>query len=233
MTVAAVTAANNVHDKGASCGNNSFTGVEMTGSPITGDGTVISTSHSPSTVTDNVPSPKASALPSTFSGEQKLLNEGSSSIPTTPAATRPNSNINNSSGTNSSNNHHGIECRLCEPGSHQMQSQKALKHNADLYHHLSEVHFSEKILEEVLVDVSTNTKPFKCTQPGCEFTSMTRSALVPHVGVQHRFAVKYYYQIMGEDQEKDWLSISWWENKCEILRLMESQEEPNKKRLVD
>jgi len=34
-----------------------------------------------------------------------------------------------------------------------------------------------------------------------------------------------------EDQEKDWLSVSWWENKCEILRVRDSQDEPNKKRI--
>lgn len=33
-----------------------------------------------------------------------------------------------------------------------------------------------------------------------------------------------------EDQEKDWLSVAWWENKCELLRIRESQDEPKKKR---
>jgi len=34
-----------------------------------------------------------------------------------------------------------------------------------------------------------------------------------------------------EDQEKDWLSVAWWENKCEVVRVRESQDEPNKKRI--
>lgn len=34
-----------------------------------------------------------------------------------------------------------------------------------------------------------------------------------------------------EDQEKDWLSVSWWENKCEVLRVRESQDEPEKRRV--
>jgi len=34
-----------------------------------------------------------------------------------------------------------------------------------------------------------------------------------------------------EDQEKDWLSVAWWENKCEILRIRESQDEPKKRRV--
>ena len=41
---------------------------------------------------------------------------------------------------------------------------------------------------------------------------MTKSGLVPHVGVQHRFAVKYYYQIMGVDQEKDWTRADIFNN---------------------
>ena len=34
-----------------------------------------------------------------------------------------------------------------------------------------------------------------------------------------------------EDQEKDWMSIAWWENKCAILRMRESQETPIMKRI--
>ena len=34
-----------------------------------------------------------------------------------------------------------------------------------------------------------------------------------------------------EDQEKDWMAVSWWDNKCEVLRTRESQDEPAKKRI--
>lgn len=34
-----------------------------------------------------------------------------------------------------------------------------------------------------------------------------------------------------EDQEKDWMTISWWENKCAILRIRESQDTPDMKRI--
>ena len=88
----------------------------------------------------------------------------------------------------------GLDCRLCEPG-YLAANNIVLKHNADFYRHLSEAHFVENILEEVLADVSHTVKPFKCNQPGCDFSTMTRSALVPHVGVVHKFAVKYYYQV--------------------------------------
>ena len=60
---------------------------------------------------------------------------------------------NNNLSSSISNNNYGsggIECRLCEPGNNSSQSQKVLKNNVDLYQHLSEVHFCEKLLEEVL-----------------------------------------------------------------------------------
>ena len=95
----------------------------------------------------------------------------------------------------------GLECRLCEPGTLQANN-VVLRHNADFYKHLAEVHFLENILEEVLHDVPYNTKPFRCNQPGCEYSSMNRAGLVPHVGVFHKFAVKYYYQVMGNTD--DW-----------------------------
>ena len=88
----------------------------------------------------------------------------------------------------------GLECRLCEPGQ-QVANNLVLKHNADFYRHLAEVHFAENILEEVLSDVPFTLKPFKCNQPGCDFQATSRSGLVPHVGVAHKFAVKYYYQV--------------------------------------
>ena len=34
-----------------------------------------------------------------------------------------------------------------------------------------------------------------------------------------------------EDQEKDWMAVSWWDNKCEVLRTRESQDEPSKRRI--
>ena len=94
----------------------------------------------------------------------------------------------------------GLECRLCEPGQ-QVANNLVLKHNADFYRHLAEVHFAENILEEVLSDVPFTLKPFKCNQPGCDFQATSRSGLVPHVGVAHKFAVKYYYQVNDAEQQ--------------------------------
>ena len=168
------------------------------------------------TTTQSLKANVTSSFSSSVSTEQnnKMINEsvdGSTTIASN--GTNGDSGINNNTLSNNnsssiSNNIGGIECRLCEPGNNAAaSSQKVLKNNVDLYTHLSEVHFSEKILEEVLADVPSNTKPFQCPQPGCQFTSMTKSGLVPHVGVQHRFAIKYYYQVMGMDQEKDWRQV--------------------------
>ena len=82
--------------------------------------------------------------------------------------TRENHDLENSALTNSANaiargqprmgdHPTGLECRLCEPGT----TQQVIKHNADFYKHLSEVHFVENLLEDVISDVPYNVKPFK------------------------------------------------------------------------
>ena len=215
----AVTA--DVRDNGASSGSNP-TNNDSIGSDLMTCSSSSNSSTTPTscimTVTDTTQSLKTNAATSSFSSvsteqNKKMINEAVEGNVTLAAT-----NVNGSSGLNSNavgNNIDisgsssvggGIECRLCEPGTSN-QPQKILRNNVDLYQHLSEVHFSEKLIEEILVDVPSNIKPFQCPHAGCTFSSMTKIGLVPHVGVQHRFAVKYYYQVMGIDQEKDWRQV--------------------------
>jgi hypothetical protein len=85
----------------------------------------------------------------------------------------------------------GVECRLCE-----RDSAPFLKNSADLYRHLSETHFSQRLLKE-LDDVPSDVKPFKCNQPGCDFSCLARSILLVHLGIFHRCAVKYYSEVLA------------------------------------
>jgi hypothetical protein len=91
----------------------------------------------------------------------------------------------------------GIECRLCE-----RDEAPTLKNSSDLYRHLSETHFSERLLKDI-EGVSLNVKPFKCNRPGCDFSSPARSVLVTHLGLAHRCAVKYYCEALGVSDEEE------------------------------
>ena len=91
----------------------------------------------------------------------------------------------------------GIECRLCE-----RDEAPTLKNSSDLYRHLSETHFSEKLLRDI-ENVPQNVKPFKCNRPGCDFSSPARSVLVTHLGLAHRCAVKYYCEALGVSDEEE------------------------------
>lgn len=98
----------------------------------------------------------------------------------------------------------GVECRLCE-----QDSAPFLKNNGDLYRHLSETHFSERLLKE-LEDVASDTKPYRCNRAGCDFSCLARSILLVHLGIFHRCAVKYYSEalaISDEEQKSAPLSV--------------------------
>ena len=90
-----------------------------------------------------------------------------------------------------------VECRLCE-----RDELPALKNSSDLYRHLSETHFSDRILRDLL-DVSFDSKPYKCNMPACDFSSPVRSGLVIHVGLNHRCAVKYYCEALGVSDDEE------------------------------
>ena len=91
----------------------------------------------------------------------------------------------------------GVECRVCD-----RDSAPFLKNNVDLYRHLSEAHFSERLLKE-LEDVPSDVKPYKCARPGCDFSCLARSILVGHLGIFHRCAVKFYHEALAISEETE------------------------------
>ena len=78
------------------------------------------------------------------------------------------------------------QCRLCD-------SLPTIQSNSEFHKHLTETHFLEKILEEVpeapltTSEDESNNRLFKCNKPSCEFSATTRSRMLFHFGVYHRY----------------------------------------------
>jgi hypothetical protein len=94
----------------------------------------------------------------------------------------------------------GIECHLCD-------SLPVYKNKSELCKHVSEVHFMEKILEQLppvdqpsedqTPEQEGKEKAFKCNKDGCSFSSTARNSLLTHVGVFHRVAMRLYLDVLG------------------------------------
>jgi hypothetical protein len=66
------------------------------------------------------------------------------------------------------------------------------------------VHFSQKIWNESLADVPKDQRPFKCNT--CDYTNHSSIQLIIHVGVAHRMAIKYHYEVLNV-KDKDWNQV--------------------------
>ena len=79
------------------------------------------------------------------------------------------------------------------------------RHNGDLFKHLSMTHFAQRIWKENLKNVPKDKRPFSCTL--CDYTNNSSVQLTVHVGVVHKMAIKYHFEVLNV-QEKNWGSSS-------------------------
>ena len=80
------------------------------------------------------------------------------------------------------------------------------RHNGELYRHMSESHFSRRIWQENLSHLSSGKgaeRPFKCY--ACDYTNGSSLQLIIHVGVVHKMAIKYHFEVLNIN--KDWTNI--------------------------
>ena len=64
-------------------------------------------------------------------------------------------------------------------------------------------HFSQRIWTENLSHLTKNERPFKCGI--CDFTNGSSLQLIIHVGVVHRMAIKYHFEVLNI--QNDWTKI--------------------------
>ena len=71
---------------------------------------------------------------------------------------------------------------------------------------MSESHFSRRIWQENLSHLSSGKgaeRPFKCY--ACDYTNGSSLQLIIHVGVVHKMAIKYHFEVLNIN--KDWTNI--------------------------
>ena len=62
---------------------------------------------------------------------------------------------------------------------------------------MSVSHFSQRIWAENLSHLAKNERPFKCNIGNCDYSNGASLQLIIHVGVVHKMAIKYHYEVLN------------------------------------
>ena len=65
-------------------------------------------------------------------------------------------------------------------------------------------HFAQRIWKEILGDLPQDRRPFHCNS--CDYTNNSSVQLIVHVGVVHKMAIKYHFEVLNV-QNKDWSQV--------------------------